>query len=537
MDFISKLEDENRKKVDAELTALANAEKARGDQEAQFRPYAEWLVPILRERIAEIELRLGLKIRIAEGPLLVSIEAPRPGGRFLGSSEYEYEVKFFPALDGNIQVRAIDDQRMPDRNPDLWPDDMSHGDYFGSVETIIDVTTTLNNLKSGDLDRLLEWLVRSARRENPEKPQLSSANQSQSKDAGGKGFTRPAAIAVGILGGFFFAKVMSIFVATIITNSGVRETQAFDMIAALWIGGSSILFGVMVTSILRRNTKDAWSSAIVLVLGLGIGRVVIGAASGTPGGVQPPVANGTPQITSVSNVSNQQSQTITITGYGFGTMTPYSGDSDYLRVSDVTKSWNAGWTKDPGTDKVTLLVKSWTDDAIVIGGFAGAYGSDPNSMGAGDQLEFQVWNPQTNVGPSEYYTFVAAAMTPSANSIEAPEITSVSPIFPEQLHAIVISGKGFGTRAPYSGNSEFIRFSDITKNWNAGSSRDFPPDKITLIVDSWTDTQIEISGFSGSYGDGDEYLSVGDTVGFQVWSTQNGPSVYHALVTPVESPH
>jgi len=116
---------------------------------------------------------------------------------------------------------------------------------------------------------------------------------------------------------------------------------------------------------------------------------------------------GTPQITAVSNVQPQQLQMITISGSGFGSRPPYTGDSDYIRVSDVTKSWNAGSMKDPGTDKVTLYVTTWTDTAIVIGGFAGSYGSERNSIDAGDQLEFQVWNAQSGSGPS-VFSVVAA---------------------------------------------------------------------------------------------------------------------------------
>jgi hypothetical protein len=95
------------------------------------------------------------------------------------------------------------------------------------------------------------------------------------------------------------------------------------------------------------------------------------------------------------------------------------------------------------------------------------------------------------------------------------------------------------TKGTYTGDSDYIRVSDLTRKWDAGSSKDPPPDKITLVVDSWTDTQIEISGFSGSYGVGDEYLSIGDTVSIQVWNTQSnkGPSVYKAVVAPVDSPH
>jgi hypothetical protein len=49
-----------------------------------------------------------------------------------------------------------------------------------------------------------------------------------------------------------------------------------------------------------------------------------------------------------------------ITGRGFGTHSPYNGDSAYIRLSDPTKDWNAGWTLDPGTDLVSLVVNSWT---------------------------------------------------------------------------------------------------------------------------------------------------------------------------------
>lgn len=128
-----------------------------------------------------------------------------------------------------------------------------------------------------------------------------------------------------------------------------------------------------------------------------------GTASGRPA-VNPV---GVPQITSVSTVLPKQSQPITVSGNGFGEMAAYTGNSDYIRVSDLTKGWNAGWTKDPGTDKVTLMIKSWTDTAIVIDGFGGDYGNGWNAISPGDQLEFRVWNAHTDYGPSIFTAIVA----------------------------------------------------------------------------------------------------------------------------------
>jgi hypothetical protein len=125
-----------------------------------------------------------------------------------------------------------------------------------------------------------------------------------------------------------------------------------------------------------------------------------------------------PRITSVSAVLPQQSQAITISGNGFGAVASYTGDSDYIRVSDVTKGWNAGSTKDPGTDRVTLVVTSWTDSAIVIGGFGGDFGNNRNSISPGDRLQFQVWNAHTGIGPSIFNAL--ATQVVSDTTEEAP---------------------------------------------------------------------------------------------------------------------
>jgi hypothetical protein len=53
-------------------------------------------------------------------------------------------------------------------------------------------------------------------------------------------------------------------------------------------------------------------------------------------------------------------------------------------------------------DEVTLDVKSWKDNKIVITGFSGAYGSGNWKLAPGDEIEIAVWNPQSGLGPALY---------------------------------------------------------------------------------------------------------------------------------------
>ena len=68
----------------------------------------------------------------------------------------------------------------------------------------------------------------------------------------------------------------------------------------------------------------------------------------------------------------QQTQTITINGSDFGTQAAYTGDSNYIELTDLSgTSWNAGHSG----AAVTLAVSSWTNTQIVLTGLSGAYGT------------------------------------------------------------------------------------------------------------------------------------------------------------------
>lgn len=112
-----------------------------------------------------------------------------------------------------------------------------------------------------------------------------------------------------------------------------------------------------------------------------------------------------PHITSISSVWARPYQTIQIAGSGFGSMKPYTGDSPFIAVTDVTQNWNAGHSG----DGVTLVVSSWTNSLISITAFSGAYGTGNLEILAGDVLSFEIWNPQTDAGPGKGRSAAALA--------------------------------------------------------------------------------------------------------------------------------
>jgi hypothetical protein len=117
-----------------------------------------------------------------------------------------------------------------------------------------------------------------------------------------------------------------------------------------------------------------------------------------------------PRITSVSKITTSQLQTITIKGSGFGTQAPYTGDSNFIALTDLSKGkWQAGYSK--FDDTVTLIVNSWTNTQITLGGFSGAWGTHNYTLAVGNSEKVQVWNAQTGAGPASKMVKVTGAAT------------------------------------------------------------------------------------------------------------------------------
>jgi hypothetical protein len=121
-----------------------------------------------------------------------------------------------------------------------------------------------------------------------------------------------------------------------------------------------------------------------------------------------------------------------------------------------------------------------------------------------------------------------------------PAIASVSPIAAQRIQTITITGTGFGTQAPYDGNSSFIVIENLTQDWRAGWKDDpRSPNYITLNVTSWTDTRIVIAGLTGNWSS--HQIREGDRIKLQVWNPQTkaGPAAFETRVgqsTPATTP-
>jgi DNA-binding winged helix-turn-helix (wHTH) protein len=109
------------------------------------------------------------------------------------------------------------------------------------------------------------------------------------------------------------------------------------------------------------------------------------------------------------------------------------------------------------------------------------------------------------------------------NKDGVPTISSVSPIVPQPRQRIVIRGNGFGLHVPFARtDSPYLAIGDETKGWAAGRLVPHNWDEVMLDVESWTDKEIVLAGFSGDYGKKGWELAEGDKVLVRVWNPQTG---------------
>ena len=90
---------------------------------------------------------------------------------------------------------------------------------------------------------------------------------------------------------------------------------------------------------------------------------------------------------------------ITIDGSNFGTRSGSSNnDSPYPAIEDNTANFNAGYS---GV-AVTANVTSWTNTQIIISRLAGAYGTNGWVIAPGNDVYFEITNPQSGVSSNVF---------------------------------------------------------------------------------------------------------------------------------------
>lgn len=223
-----------------------------------------------------------------------------------------------------------------------------------------------------------------------------------------------------------------------------------------------------------------------------------------------------PAITKVTVSGDAADETLLFAGSGFGApglqvSLPYKGDLPNFRIFDLAQAGQGEWGYTG--DAHVLAYVSWFDTQIEVSGFGGR---------PGDAIIVAVWN-----GSGQGATWGGNVPPTSADT---PSITGVQFSGTGQDMHITVRGSGFGSapvEMPYTGNLDHFFFEDdrtpcsgaalFNAGWTFWGA--LPASVVTLRYESWSDTEIQISGFSGQYGQGCATVEAGDPVAIAVFNS------------------
>jgi serine/threonine protein kinase len=240
--------------------------------------------------------------------------------------------------------------------------------------------------------------------------------------------------------------------------------------------------------------------------------------------VSTPTVEGNPHINSVEFRGSAGGYTLTINGRGFGILSrqtlPFRGDTSFFRIAVGAQLGFGEWGF--SGDAKALVYESWSDTQVQVAGFV----AQP-----GDAVQIALWNPISGKGATW------GGNVPGG--VGTPHIASVTFSGDGQNLHMLVKGKGFGNAPvtmPYTGNLNQFSFGNfrthcggISSLFEAGAGRwgHGSPNSLALNYQSWSDSEIVINGFSGSYGRGCDTLQNGDPVVITIWNSsdtdQTGP--------------
>jgi len=233
-----------------------------------------------------------------------------------------------------------------------------------------------------------------------------------------------------------------------------------------------------------------------------------------------------PEISSVSAIADVLLQTITIRGSGFGNVLPQTqslGDGSVVTIDgETTPAMQVrdnclidGWTAGLQGNGIGIILVSWSDTKIVLGGFGSELSTNGQgrwNMMPGDPIQILI---KVEGRVASYGTSVLGSpANPNTSSGSAPHISSVTPISTSAVQKIVIKGTGFGNAQPQTmslgdgsvdtvggGSTPVIQVHDDGwDGWEAGT-QDGPNtawDLVGVIIDSWSNNEIVLGGFGSA---------------------------------------
>jgi hypothetical protein len=209
------------------------------------------------------------------------------------------------------------------------------------------------------------------------------------------------------------------------------------------------------------------------------------------------------QIHTVQISGAPGSYSFTIDGAGFGpgpAILPYRGALPNFRIGDPSVSLESGHTG----DALALTYERWSDTEIQVSGWSGS---------AGDAVAIEVWNSSTN----DTATWGGNAQPVGRGAAQVSSVAFSGS--GEHLH-ISVRGAGFGaapSAMPFTGLLDAFSFGDASAGNGFGAGH--TGNEVSLIYRDWTDSDIEIDGFSGAYGENGMAVQAGDAVSIVVHGT------------------
>jgi hypothetical protein len=210
-----------------------------------------------------------------------------------------------------------------------------------------------------------------------------------------------------VTGGHIWQETSTIEIRVLPSSAAANVTASRQPGGTLRNASYSVTGGVDPAPGADADTADVPLGAVIAYPDKSEGVQVLGP------GLEPGGGSGSPTITSVSPVPNEPNPVIVITGSGFGKFTqpiPFKGSSTSIRIRDTSRGWQAGYTG----DLCDTTIATWTDSTIIVAANVSA-GNAPLSLcrlNAGDQLELDVWNPQSNNQGTAYSSVQALPAQP-----------------------------------------------------------------------------------------------------------------------------
>lgn len=170
MDWIKKLKEKKQTEHQRQAQEQALKLKQESTKKERFQIVKNKLCPIIESAITELKNRIGFELRIDMGDTYIRVSAPskrrkisyrdnveyRSGPR----NDHQFTISNFNNDDKTVHIEAVKACEIYRNEEGFDQSGMSHADYFGMDETIINTHAIIDGLVSEDIHLLLEWLVK-----------------------------------------------------------------------------------------------------------------------------------------------------------------------------------------------------------------------------------------------------------------------------------------------------------------------------------------------------------------------------------------